>query len=438
MPRIVLLLGVSAALLMGGCTAATDAAKTPATAGATGSTTPSSTTDIPSGIQPGYPTDVDQFAPLIITTIAPDPVPINGTDGKVHLAYELQVLNASPRPATITKLETLQDGPDGRVLATVSQEELVPLTILIGDLQAPSVPVEALPPGRTGLLVLDGVYASRSDVPAKVTHRITATFGDVPPGQAEFATRYPTAVTQVGGSVRTSTASAVIIGSPLAGNSWYTANGCCSPGPHRGALLSVGGRINPSERYAIDWVQLDLTGPSLVDQRSGRPLTFKGNDTVNEDYLAYGEPLLAVADGTVVAVSTEQSDAPPQTILPGLRLDQLGGNIITIDIGNGVFAFYAHAVPGPAKVKVGDRVTKGQVIGLLGNTGNSSEAHLHFHLTRAKLPLSGDNVAFEIEQLSYIGSPTADGRLDPGPTPGPRTNQYPVSDAVTDFPSAKP
>jgi hypothetical protein len=49
-----------------------------------------------SGVAAGYPTDVDAFSPLLITTVAPDPIPVTGTDGKVHVAYELEVLNYSP------------------------------------------------------------------------------------------------------------------------------------------------------------------------------------------------------------------------------------------------------------------------------------------------------------------------------------------------------
>jgi len=93
--------------------------------------------------------------------------------------------------------------------------------------------------------------------------------------------------------------------------------------------------------------------------------------------------LLAVADGTVVAVQPGQADPPPQTMLSGLRSDQLGGNTVTVDIGDGLYAFYAfyaHFAPSSTTVKVGDRVTRGQVLGQLGN---SSEAHLHFQLQRS-------------------------------------------------------
>ena len=90
--------------------------------------------------------------------------------------------------------------------------------------------------------------------------------------------------------------------------------------------------------------------------------TFHGDPTKNESYLAYGEPILSVADSTVVQVVSDQTDAPPHETLPGLRLDELGGNYVIVDIGGGVYAFYAHLKPGSVAVKVGDKLKRGQVI----------------------------------------------------------------------------
>jgi Peptidase family M23 len=426
MRRTSLLLLAAGTLLAAACTASTEPS------GSASSTSSSGTA--PSGVLPGYSTNVDQFAPLVITTIAPDPIPFTGTDGQVHVTYEIQVLNFSPRPATITQIETLRDGPDGDVLATMPQAQVVPRTLLVADYPATPAPVTEIPPGRVALLMLDDVYAKRADVPAAVTHRLSATFGPPGPDQNEFAARYPTASTQIGGTVTTSDQSPTIIGPPLAGDGWFVANGCCTPSAHRAGLLPVGGRINGVERYAIDWVQIDLTAPGLLDAATGYPATFHGDPASNKSYLAYRQPLLAVADATVVAVTDGTADVAPRTTVPGLRLDELGGNSVVLDIG-GVYAFYGHLVPGSATVKVGDRVTRGKTIGLLGNSGNTSEAHLHFQLMRSISPLSGDNVPFEIDTLTFVGSAGTDG-LVPGPDAGPRTNQLPLGDAITDFPPA--
>jgi murein DD-endopeptidase MepM/ murein hydrolase activator NlpD len=73
------------------------------------------------------------------------------------------------------------------------------------------------------------------------------------------------------------------------------------------------------------------------------------------------------------------------------------------------------------------------VIGDLGNSGNSSEAHLHFHVSRAAVPLSGDNVPYEIDSFTFVGS-AATGVLVKGPNEGDRTDQLPLDGAVVNFP----
>ncbi len=387
------------------------------------------------GIQPGYALDEDRFSPLIITSLAPDPIPFTGSDGKVHVAYELQVINFSPRPATITRIETLADGPDGPVVTTFAPDEITPRTVLVADYPSSPTPVTQIPPGRVALLVLDATFDTRDDVPSVVTHRLTASFGDVASDQREFASRYPTEVTQLGGEVRTSSELPVVIGPPLAGTGWWVANGCCGVSPHRAGLLPVGGRINGVERYALDLARLDTAAPALFDPETGQPATFRDDDTVNANYLAYGEKVLAVADGTVVASTVDQPDATPQHLTPGLPLDHLGGNHLIIDIGDGNYAFYGHLQPDSPRVKVGDRVTRGQTIALLGNSGNTTEAHLHFHVTRAPTPLSGDNVPFEIDTFTFVGT-THDGRLEAGPDAGRRTDQLPLNLSLVDFPPA--
>ena len=90
------------------------------------------------GVPAGYPMDVDVVAPLIITTVAPDPIPVPGTDGKVHVVYELEVVNFSPRLATITSIETLASGPDGPVVSTVEGGDVTARSLLLAGFGAPT------------------------------------------------------------------------------------------------------------------------------------------------------------------------------------------------------------------------------------------------------------------------------------------------------------
>jgi murein DD-endopeptidase MepM/ murein hydrolase activator NlpD len=369
----------------------------------------------------GYPLDVDVVAPMVITTLSPDPAPVEGTDGKFHVAYEVEVLNAGPRPVSVTTVETLANGPDGAVVATIDQKETVARTLLIPNYSA--APVTEIPVGRTAVLVLDDAYDTRAEIPAEVTHRLTATLGPAAPEYAAVGAKYPDTITQIGGTVRTSTRSPVVIGSPLAGNNWAALNGCCAITSHRGAVMAVAGRLNGSERYAIDWVRVDANGHPLS--------TFTGTGRNNADYRAYDAPLLAVANGTVTAVVSDK-EATPQVILPDLTFPQLGGNYVIIDIGDGNFAFYAHMIPGSASVKVGDKVTRGQIIGRLGNSGNTSEAHLHFQISRTSIPLSSDNVPYVIDRFAFVGS-IAGNAVEAFPTPSERTDQLPLDGSVVNF-----
>ena len=78
----------------------------------------------------------------------------------------------------------------------------------------------------------------------------------------------------------------------------------------------------------------------------------------------------------------------------GLPLDQYAGNHIVQDLGDGNYALYAHIKTGAVKVKIGDRLTAGQVIGSVGNTGNSDAPHLHFHVMSTPDPLRSNGLPF--------------------------------------------
>jgi murein DD-endopeptidase MepM/ murein hydrolase activator NlpD len=377
------------------------------------------------GVPDGYPLDHDVVAPLVISALGDDPIPVTGTDGKVHVVYELEILNAAPRPATITSIDTLAGGADGRVVATIGADEVKARSLLLA---AYGAPFTEIPVGRTAVVLLDDVFASRKDVPASSNHRIQATFGAAPSAELEpDAARYPDSVTQIGGVVHASNERPVVLGPPLAGGGWVAGNGCCGNSSHRGAVQPSAGRLNGTERFAIDFVRLDPD--------AGGAVTFRGDGTKNDDYFAYGAPLLAVADGKVVSVQSDVPDSTPQHAPTVDEIEQLGGNHVILDIGAGNYVYYAHLIPGSEMVKVGDTVKRGQVIGKLGNSGNSSEAHLHLHVTRAPLPLAGDNVPYVFDRFTYVGTVVGD-RVQAGPHAGERTRQLPLVDSVIDFPSS--
>ena len=382
-----------------------------------------------SGPLPGYQhSPSDLLTPLIITSLAPDPIPVRGSDDRFHVAYELSIFNDSPRPATITRLETLAGDETGPVIFRLSHNQVVALSLLTADYPSSPTPVSEIPAGRTVLVALDDVYPTARAVPARVTHRITATFGPVPPGQTAIATAYPAYVVQIGGSVTTSTLRPVVIGPPVTGDGWVANNGLAQPtlNIHRGALVPVGGRINGAERYAVDWIRVDL---SLKP-----PSDVTGDPSKNESYFAFDQPLVAVADATVTTVVSDKPDIPPGAPPEAISFDQVIGNNVVLDLGHGVFAVYAHMKHDSATVTVGQKVKKGQIIGRVGNSGNTSVPHVHFHLMRGPLALTYDNVPWEIDHFILLGDATEGGVVSV-PTTGARTNELPLGSTVSNFPT---
>jgi hypothetical protein len=385
------------------------------------------------GAAPVDPTTEEQFTPLIITALAPDPAPVTGTDGKVHLAYELTVLNDSPRPATISQVDTLANGPQGRVLGSLSGPQVVARSLPVGDYPVPSAPAETIAPGGTLLLILDAAFDAAEALPATLVHRIAATFGPIKPHQAEYANNFPDHTTQLGGAVTVGRGHPIVIGPPLTGNDWVAVNACCELSPHRGAMVPIGGRINGAERYAVDFSRFDLNARPIVDLTTNTQADFRGDPTRNESYFSFDQPVLAVADAAVVRVVDDLPEATPRHITPGIKLDDLGGNRVILDLGNGVYAFYAHLKTGGVQVHVGDHVTRGQQIARTGNSGNTTASHLHFHLMDSPLPLTATNIPFEIDRFTLDGSVTPEALVSQ-PAPGPRTDQLPLINSAVNFP----
>ena len=85
---------------------------------------------------------------------------------------------------------------------------------------------------------------------------------------------------------------------------------------------------------------------------------------------------------------------------------------VVLDLGGGRFAFYAHLQPGSLRVKAGDRVKAGQVLGLVGNSGNSTEPHLHFHISNGISPLGSEGLPYAI--TGKTGMPLQNSRVDFG------------------------
>lgn len=120
-----------------------------------------------------------------------------------------------------------------------------------------------------------------------------------------------------------------------------------------------------AQKNAFDILIRDSTGS-----------THKGDGQRNEDYYAFGKELFAPCDGEVVLVVDGVKDNVPGTLNPVY----VPGNTVIIKTNLGEFIFFAHFKQHSIVVKQGQKVKAGDLLGLCGNSGNSSEPHLHLHL----------------------------------------------------------
>ena len=273
-------------------------------------------------------------APIVIsTTEAPI---LFKMDGQPTLFYEIYVSNFSDLQPT--KLEVLDQ--DGQVIYTQSG------SALNDTLMAPHYGVE-----QTTVRLM--VELGDHPIPSRISHRLY--FANSP-------------LVAEGASTPVIVKPLPVISPPLRPANWMAANAPSNLNPHRSAIFEFMGNRYLAERFAIDWIIEDANGS-----------THRGNGSLNSDYYAYGQDLLAVADGTVVGVWDGVPDSEPGAF-PPMHILTLGGNYVVLDMHNGYYAFYAHLIPGSLRVKNGDNVTAGQVLGELGSSGNSNAPHLHFHI----------------------------------------------------------
>ena len=231
----------------------------------------------------------------------------------------------------------------------------------------------------------------------------------------------------------------IVIAPPLRGPGWIAAD-AANNGPdaaHRRAVLLDNGKAYIAQRYAIDWVKYRVI--------NGEAVTWSGPEDKNTSYFCYDAPIYSVAAGKVA----EAVDGIPENIPHSgkvaidVNFGNAAGNHVVVDIGYGLYALYAHMRPGSLAVKAGDIVKAGQLLGRVGNSGNSTEPHLHMHIDNEPSFLAGQGVPYEFDH--FEASNTAGVTNGPhdqmmikgaGGTMQPFTNDYPAADAEVAFPQA--
>src|SRR5215213_10734888 len=189
------------------------------------------------------------------------------------------------------------------------------------------------------------------------------------------------------------------------------------------------------QTYAID----------LVHDPAGRPrpgLAWWPLARRQDDFPGFGRPVLAPADITVVRAHDRERDHWSRTsplamlylVAEGTVRELLGpgrilGNHLVLDQGGGVYAALAHLRRGSVRVRPGDQVAAGQPLAEGGNSGNSSEPHLHFQLMDhpSVLLAAGLPVRFARYRVGTPTAPASPATWSRSPFPGEPSGAQPVA-----------
>jgi hypothetical protein len=309
----------------------------------------------------------------------PHPPSVANGESGAFLVYELHVTNFVAQQWTLQKVEVMSGTPNPRVLQTLAEGELG-LAIARPGTAIPAAQRRVFAGGAWGVVMM-WVPVDRGAPPRSLSHKLTLAFDN---GGA------PVERDVQGGEVAVRPGT-VTIGPPLRGGRWRAAN-FTNTAAHRRALFGYGGDASINARFAIDYFKVG---------EDDRPFT--GDRTRNENHHSYGQEAIAVADGLVVASRDDLADnafsGPPPG---GPNLETLVGNHVFLEIGPRLYALYAHLKPGSLRVRTGQRVTRGQVIGSVGNTGNSAAPHLHFQLSEDP-SIRSEGLAYTHEVFAVAG-----------------------------------
>jgi len=160
--------------------------------------------------------------------------------------------------------------------------------------------------------------------------------------------------------------------------SWYVAwGGDSTRQNHHRSIVN--------QKFAFDLIAVDASGSR-----------HKGDGKANSDYYAYGRDILAPGDGTVVRVI----DGIPENVPGDMEGKNLVGNAVFIQHSPDETSVLGHMIPGSLRVKEGQKVRRGDLIGKCGNSGHSSDPHLHYHLQNSPKFMDGKGIKV---YFSHVG-----------------------------------
>ena len=347
------------------------------------------------------------------------PVPVAGSDGRTHFAYEL----------TITERSGTRDVSLDRLDVFGEREAEPRLVYGPNDLEERVMRPGAERSLRYGRLVQRGTTAvvhvwvtlpNSAAVPRVLRNRLVLSDDGVE-GPIEIRADVQRTLP-------------LVLGPPLRGGLWFAHNGPADHlSAHWGSVLVQDGRTTIPQRFAIDFIGLDS---------SGRGVRGEVQQSSNSDWIGFGADVIAVADGVVREARDGIVDNVPLVEPPppaGLEWQAVGGSYVVLQLGASQFVHYMHLQRGSVSVQQGQRVRRGQVLGRVGNSGNTNGAHLHFNVVDATSTEDSEGIPFAFDLLNVLGATTPKQALLEAPpsrpsSPVSRRRALPLNGTIINFP----
>jgi len=318
------------------------------------------------------------------------PIPVLA-DGKRLLGYELHVTNFDPHTLQLRSVEVFPSLAATHPIA-VLRDSLLRASVQVGPaMQMAAAPARhdgsnnspRIPPGERAVVFLWLTVSASEPTPALLRHRLT--FAVLDSVGRNTPAVIDSLVTPVGSE------NAIVLEPPLRGGDWLAGSGPSNSSDHRRSLVPLNGKLWISQRFAIDWVKVGPNGN-----------TWHGDRGRNENFWGFGEPVLAVADGDVIATSDSIPDNVPGNLPAAPTVTNIAGNHIILRVAPSRYVMYGHLERGSLRVHTGQHVKRGDTIGLLGNSGQATAPHLHFQVMDAPSDLAAEGIPFSFEQFTFV------------------------------------
>jgi hypothetical protein len=364
---------------------------------------------------------------------SPLPAPVPLQDGRWMLVYHLFVSSWAYTPLTLEGFKVL-DARSNTVVLSYGASELSER----GDNGArfPTVPAgrsltpgheRELQPGESAAIVVYASFNSFDSIPPALEHRLI--FANDPRIllRRESIQDSDRNFVVTCAPVQVRREAPLVIGAPLRDGPWVCANGLVPGSAHMNFVIRDGQARIP-QQFGFDFFKVDADG-NVMPHPVPDTLT-------NEMFYCYLADVLAVADGEVTALKTDVATNAPQpdgSVLAPITRENGAGNLIGIRIDGEHYAFYAHLEPGSIRVSLGQKVKKGDVIANIGNTGNASGPHLHFHVCDSNNLNGSQGLPYVFERFELEGMQSDARPREAGAKRTVHTASLPADDCVVWF-----